>query len=81
MEKQNETTIYQKEQEVSTLTSKLSLTETEVEKLETDLKHWKTMAGEGESAKDQGEGLTRKVGVLEEELEKTEKELRTTLDK
>lgn len=70
-----------KEQEITSLTHRNQLLETEVEKLEEGIKEAKAAASEGAQAGQQTESLTRRLQLLEEEAEKSDVTLRETSDK
>ena len=71
----------QKEQEITSLTHRNQLLETEVEKLETGIKEAKATAEGSAQHGQQNEALTRKLQLLEEEAEQADKTLRETSDK
>lgn len=71
----------QKEQEITSLTHKNNLLETEVEKLESGIKEAKAVAEEGTQHGTQNETLQRRLQLLEEEAEEADKNLRETNDK
>ncbi len=71
----------QKEQEITSLTHRNQLLESEVDKLETGVKEAKTLAGESAQHGQQNEALTRKLQLLEEEAESADKTLRETNEK
>ena len=71
----------QKEQEITSLTHRNQLLESEVEKLETGIKEAKAAAGESAQHGQQNEALTRRLQLLEEEAEEADKTLRETNDK
>lgn len=71
----------QKEQEITSLTHKNNLLETEVEKLESGIKEAKAVAEEGSQHGTQNETLQRRLQLLEEEAEEADKNLRETNDK
>ena len=71
----------QKEQEITSLTHRNGLLESEVEKLETAIKEAKSAAGEASEHSTANENLTRKLQVLEEEAEAADKTLRETNEK
>src|SRR3954471_7191751 len=73
--------VLEKEQEIASLQHKLKLSEEENDKYETQLKEYKTAAAESETHRTTGENLTRKVQMLEEELEQAEKDLKETHEK
>lgn len=70
-----------KDQEIASLQHKLSLTEADLEKTETKLLELKGAHEEGEGAKTTSETLTRKVQLLEEELDAAEKNAKETVEK
>lgn len=70
-----------KEQEVTSLTHKNQVLETEVEKLEAGIKDAKALADESSGHSSQNESLQRKLQLLEEEAEKADKEMRETNEK
>jgi tropomyosin len=71
----------QKEQEITSLTHRNQLLESEVEKLEGGIKEAKSQAGDAASHSTQNENLQRKLQVLEEEAETADKTLRETNEK
>ena len=71
----------QKEQEITSLQHKNGLLESEVEKLETEIKNHKGAAEEGHQHGTQNEALQRRLQLLEEEAEEADKNLRETNDK
>lgn len=77
LEQQNLT----KEQEVTSLTHKNQVLETEVEKLETGIKEAKALADESSQHGTQNEALQRKLQMLEEETEEADKNMRETNEK
>jgi hypothetical protein len=70
-----------KEQEITSLTHRNQLLETEVEKLEAGIKEAKGIAGESSQHSQQNEALTRRLQLLEEEAEEADKTLRETNEK
>lgn len=70
-----------KDQEISSLTTKNSRLEADVEKLDEDLTKFKKEALDGAQHGTTSENLQRKVQVLEEEAETTEKQLREVTEK
>lgn len=70
-----------KEQEITSLLHKNNLLEAEVEKLETANKEFKKSADDGQEQGSQAEALARKVQLLEEEAENTDKVLREANEK
>ncbi|KAK6509051.1 hypothetical protein TWF481_003816 [Arthrobotrys musiformis] len=70
-----------KEGEISSLTSKNAQLEAEVEKLEEKLSEAKKEAQAGANLGVTSDNLQRKVAVLEEEAETTEKQLKETIEK
>lgn len=70
-----------KEQEITSLAHKNQLLEGEVEKLEENVKkHKEDLAGAGEAGT-QNEALQRRLQLLEEEAEESDKNLRETNEK
>jgi len=70
-----------KETEITSLTHKHTQLEADVEKLETSLAEAKKLNTEGANQGVITEGLTRKLAVLEEEIDSTEKQLKETVEK
>lgn len=70
-----------KEQEITSLTHKNTLLEADVEKLEKSLHDAKSMVEDGAAHGSANETLQRKLQLLEEEAETTEKQLRETNEK
>ena len=79
--KQLESETTQKEQEITSLTHKNSVLESEVEKLEGQVKIHKDEAGAGAQAGTQAESLQRKIQVLEEEAEESDRTIRELNEK
>lgn len=79
--KQLESETTQKEQEITSLSHKNSVLESEVEKLETQVKTFKDEAGAGAQAGSQAEGMQRKIQVLEEEAEESDRTIRELNEK
>lgn len=71
----------QKEQEITSLTHKNQVLEAEVEKLETSVKTYKDEAAGGAAAGTQAESLQRKIQVLEEEAEESDRTIRELNEK
>lgn len=71
----------QKEQEITSLTHKNQVLEGEVEKLEALVKTFKEEAGAGAAAGTQAETLQRKIQVLEEEAEESDRTIRELNEK
>ena len=71
----------ERDQEISSLQHKLALAETDLEKAEGKVKDLKSAADEGDNHRTTGENLARKVQLLEEELDKAEKDLKETTEK
>lgn len=71
----------QKEQEITSLTHRNSVLEAEVEKLEAQVKTYKDEAGAGAQAGTQAESLQRKIQVLEEEAEESDRTIRELNEK
>lgn len=70
-----------KEQEITSLSHKNAVLETEVEKLEEAVKGYKASADEGQQHGTQNETLTRRLQLLEEEAEAADKTLREANEK
>lgn len=70
-----------KEQEITSLSHKNGLLESEVEKLETQIKEIKGTAEESTQHSRENETLQRRLQLLEEEAEEADKNLRETNDK
>lgn len=70
-----------KEQEVTSLSHKNGLLESEVEKLETMIKDFKKAADDGTQHSSTNEALTRRLQLLEEEAEEADKTLREANEK
>jgi hypothetical protein len=79
--KEYEQLFLQKEQEISSLTQRLAVTDASFEKAETKLVEMKIAATEGEQSKTTNEGLVRKIELLEEELDAAEKNVKDTVEK
>ncbi|KAF9100200.1 hypothetical protein BGX23_004028 [Mortierella sp. AD031] len=65
----------QKDQEITSLKTKIQFAEDQIAECETRISDAKSGLDEGESAKMAGEGLSRKVALLEAELEAAERNL------
>ena len=70
-----------KEQEITSLNHQKQLLETEVEKLEANLKDAKSLADESQHHGTQNEALTRRLQLLEDEAEEADKNVRETNEK
>ena len=70
-----------KEQEITSLTHRNQLLETEAEKLETNLKEAKDAANQSAQHDTQNESLQRRLQLLEEEAEEADRTLRETNEK
>ena len=70
-----------KEQEITSLTHKNQLLEAEVEKQEGAIKDHKKIADESAGAGAQTESLQRRLQLLEEEAEESDRNLRETNEK
>ena len=70
-----------KEQEILSLQHKVSNTESELERAELKLGESKSAKDDGETHKSLSETLGRKIALLEEELDGSEKKVRETTDK
>jgi len=76
-----ETETTQKEQEITSLAHKNQVLEGEVEKLEALVKTYKDEAGAGAQAGSQAESMQRKIQVLEEEAEESDRTIRELNEK
>jgi tropomyosin len=73
--------LIEKDHDLLSLTHKLDLATGELEKAETELAKYKQASLDGEQSKTTSEGLSRKVQLLEEELDAAEKNLKETVEK
>ena len=73
--------ILHKDQEIQSLQHKLGLLEGEVEKAESRLSEAKLASADGESSKSTAENMSRKVQLLEDELDTAEKNVKETMEK
>lgn len=71
----------QKEQEITSLTHRNQVLENDVAKLEEDVAKHKGEAAEGTQSITQNETLQRRLQVLEDENEETDRQLRETNEK
>jgi len=71
----------QKEQEITSLSHRNQLLESEVDKLETGIKEAKAAASDSTQHSTQNEALQRRLQLLEEEAENADKTLRETNEK
>jgi len=79
--KKLEQEILNKDQEIQSLSRRLAVAETELEKAEGKLTDAKHVHDEHESSKTTNEGLQRKILLLEEELDSAEKNLKETVER
>ncbi|KAI0305978.1 tropomyosin [Multifurca ochricompacta] len=79
--KKYEEDLLQKDQEITSLTHKLSVLDSDLDKAESNLADHKRALAEGESDKSTKDTLTRKIQLLEEELDAAEKNAKETVDK
>lgn len=79
--KKYEQEILTKDQDITSLSHKVSLLEADLEKTESKLTEAKAHHEEGETHKGANESLSRKLSVLEEELDVAEKNLKETTEK
>ncbi|KAG9119218.1 hypothetical protein FRC07_005844 [Ceratobasidium sp. 392] len=70
-----------KEQEITSLQHKLGLSDGQLEAAEAKLADVRNASAEGESSRTTAENLTRKVQLLEEELDAAEKNVKETVEK
>ena len=73
--------LLEKDQEITSLTHKVSVLEGDLEKAESSLADLKGASVDGESSKATSENLQRKVQLLEEELDAAEKNVKDTVEK
>ncbi|TCD67599.1 hypothetical protein EIP91_012229 [Steccherinum ochraceum] len=79
--KQLEQLLLEKDQEITSLSHKLSVMETDLDKAEGKVAEFKTQQLDGEASKMTVEGLTRKIQLLEEELDAAEKHAKEVVEK
>jgi predicted nucleic acid-binding Zn-ribbon protein len=79
--KKYEQELLQKEQEITSLNHRLSVLDTELEKSEGKTTELKGALTEVDASKATNESLSRKIVVLEEELDTAEKNVRETMEK
>jgi len=79
--KKYEQLLLEKDQEITSLSHKLSVLDDDLEKAERQIADSKSVREEGEHSKTANEGLTRKIHLLEEELDAAEKNLKATTEK
>ena len=79
--KKYEQDILSKDQEITSLTHKVSVLEADIEKMESKLRESKESAQDAEANKTTNDALTRKVTLLEEELDTAEKNLKEVTEK
>jgi chromosome segregation ATPase len=73
--------LLEKDQEITSMTHKVSVLEAELDKVDGKLAEAKAAQEEGDSLKGANENLTRKVALLEEELDAAEKNVKETMEK
>jgi hypothetical protein len=79
--KKYEQDLLQKDQDITSLTHRLSLVDAALEKAERHVTESKVAQQEGEHSKSTNEGLIRKIQLLEEELDAAEKNVKETVEK
>jgi len=79
--KKYEQALLEKDQEITSLTHRLGVLDDELQKAESKIQEAKLAAAESESNKTTSSGLTRKVQLLEDELDAAEKNLKDTVEK
>jgi len=79
--KKYEQVLLERDQEITSLQHRLGILEAELEKADAKLADSKMAREEGEHSKMTNEGLTRKVQLLEEELDAAEKNVKETVEK
>jgi len=73
--------ILQKDQEIQSLNHKLNVAEADLEKAEAKVADAKIVHEQGEMSKGTADNLSRKVQLLEEELDTAEKNVKDTMEK
>lgn len=73
--------VLEKDQEITSMSHKISVLEAELDKVDAKLAEAKAAQDEGETLKSANENLTRKVALLEEELDAAEKNVKETMEK
>ena len=71
----------EKDQEIASLQHNLSILDGNLEKAEAKLQESKSAQEEGEHSKSSNDALTRKIQLLEEELDAAEKNVKETMEK
>lgn len=79
--KKYEQEILVKDQEIASLQHKLGVLEADLDKTEAKVGELKTAADAGESGRSTNDALSRKVQLLEEELDTSEKTIKETVEK
>lgn len=79
--KKYEQALLEKDQEITSLQHRLGVLDAELEKAEAKVADSKAAQMEGEHSKMTSEGLTRKIQLLEEELDAAEKNVKETVEK
>ncbi|RDB23365.1 Tropomyosin-2 [Hypsizygus marmoreus] len=79
--KNYEQLLLEKDQEITSLQHRLGVLDAELEKAEATITESKAAREEGEHSKMTNEGLTRKIQLLEEELDAAEKNVKETVEK
>jgi len=79
--KKYEQALLEKDQEITSLSHRLGLLESDLDKAEEKVKDYKTAQADGENSKMTNEGLIRKIQLLEEELDAAEKNVKETVEK
>jgi len=79
--KQYEQVILEKDQAITSLSHKLALLDTDLEKTEAKLAELKSAHDVDQQSQTTNEGLVRKIQLLEEELDAAEKNVKETVEK
>jgi len=79
--KKLEQVLLEKDQEITSYTHRLSVIDADLEKAEAKLAEYKASNAEGESTRQTNDNLTRKVQLLEDELDAAEKNVKETVEK
>jgi len=79
--KKYEQIILEKDHEITHLQHKLSIVDADLEKTEAKLVELKSAHEDGETSKSTNDNLTRKIQLLEEELDAAEKNVKDTVER
>lgn len=79
--KKLEQLLLERDQDITSYQHKLSVIDADLEKTEAKLSEYKELSEQGQNSQVTNESLTRKVQLLEEELDAAEKNLKETVEK